>query len=243
MMSDTVLNDGHYLGQRYATARGRIERYFDKTALQAWVQLTSDTPVGRIRTTVRQGRDRMRATLLAWIPDDLRGCRVLDAGCGSGALSVEAAKRKAQVIAVDISGSLVEIAQKRAPVDLDPAISFNVGDMLDPALGVVDYAVAMDSLIHYDARDVAGALARLAPRVRRSIVFTVAPRTPALTVMHAIGRLFPRGNRAPSIVPVTLSGLAREMEKHPALSGFRISRTERITSGFYMSQAVELVRA
>ena len=242
-MSDTVLNDGGELGRRYAAARGRIERYFDKTAFQAWAQLTSDTPVGRIRTTVRRGRDRMRATLLNWLPADLAGCRVLDAGCGSGALSVEAARRSADVLAVDVSASLIEIARTRAPADLAPAIAFTVGDMLDPAFGAVDYAVAMDSLIHYDTRDVAGALARLAPRVRRSIVFTFAPRTPALTIMHAVGRLFPRGNRAPSIVPVTLAGLARAMEKHPALADFRIARTERITSGFYMSQAVELTRA
>jgi magnesium-protoporphyrin O-methyltransferase len=241
-MSDAVLDNGHDLGRRYAAARGRIERYFDKTAFQAWAQLTSDTPVGRIRTTVRRGRDRMRATLLNWLPDDLAGCRVLDAGCGSGALSVGAASRRAEVLAVDVSASLIDIARIRAPADLRHAISFTVGDMLDPALGVFDYAVAMDSLIHYDSRDVAGALARLAPRVRRSIVFTFAPRTPALTVMHAVGRLFPRGNRAPSIVPVTLSGLAREMKKHTALADFRIARTERITSGFYMSQALELTR-
>ena len=36
----------------------------------------------------------------------------------------------------------------------------------------------------------------------RSIVFTFAPRTPALSVMHAVGRLFPRGDRAPAIEPV-----------------------------------------
>jgi hypothetical protein len=35
--------------------------------------LTSDAPVGRIRATVRAGRDRMRATLLSWLPQDLRG--------------------------------------------------------------------------------------------------------------------------------------------------------------------------
>ena len=32
--------------------------------------------------------------------------------------------------------------------------------MLDPALGRFDHVVAMDSLIHYDGRDIARALAR-----------------------------------------------------------------------------------
>ncbi|HIJ62025.1 MAG TPA: magnesium protoporphyrin IX methyltransferase, partial [Rhodospirillaceae bacterium] len=74
----------------FAERRGRIEAYFDRTALEAWRQLTSDAPVSRIRATVRAGRERMRSELLAWLPDDLGGLRLLDAGCGTGALSFEA---------------------------------------------------------------------------------------------------------------------------------------------------------
>ena len=87
----------------YVERRGKIEDYFDRTAVQAWARLTSDAPVGRIRATVRAGRDRMRATLLDWLPADLRGMRLLDAGCGTGALAVEAAHRGAQVLAIDLS--------------------------------------------------------------------------------------------------------------------------------------------
>ncbi len=70
----------------YQHRRGEIEHYFDRTAAQTWARLTSDAPVGRIRATVRAGRDRMRATLLSWLPHDLHGQRILDAGCGTGAL-------------------------------------------------------------------------------------------------------------------------------------------------------------
>ena len=52
----------------YEARRGQIEDYFDRTALKAWEQLTSTAPVGRIRATVRAGRDRMRSTLLAYLP-------------------------------------------------------------------------------------------------------------------------------------------------------------------------------
>ena len=58
--------------------------YFDRTATKAWERLTSDAPVSRIRQTVREGRDRMRALMLSRLPADLRGARVLDAGCGTG---------------------------------------------------------------------------------------------------------------------------------------------------------------
>ena len=99
--------------QVYEQRRDRIEAYFDRTAMKAWEQLTSDAPVSRVRATVREGRDRMRATLLQWLPDDLYGLRILDAGCGTGALAVEAARRGAQVVAIDLSPSLVDVAARR----------------------------------------------------------------------------------------------------------------------------------
>ena len=79
----------------YHERRGQLEDYFDRTAVDAWSRLTSDAPVGRIRATVRAGRDQMRRTLLDLLPQDLAGLRVLDAGCGTGALSVELARRGA----------------------------------------------------------------------------------------------------------------------------------------------------
>ncbi|HEX4510332.1 MAG TPA: RsmD family RNA methyltransferase, partial [Burkholderiaceae bacterium] len=91
----------------YLSRRGEIELYFDRTAAQAWARLTSNLPLGRIRSSVRAGRDRMRETLLGWLPDDLSGRRVLDAGCGTGALAIEAARRGAQVVAIDLSPTLV----------------------------------------------------------------------------------------------------------------------------------------
>ena len=83
------------------------------------------------------------------------GDAVLDAGCGTGALAIEAARRGAHVVAVDLSPTLIGLARERAPRDLGTgAVEFRVGDMLDPALGRFDYVVAMDSLIHYPAPDI-----------------------------------------------------------------------------------------
>ena len=63
----------------YVNRRSQLEHYFDRTAAETWSRLTSDAPVSRIRATVRAGRDRMRATLLEWLPADLAGVRLLDA--------------------------------------------------------------------------------------------------------------------------------------------------------------------
>lgn len=228
----------------YQQRRGQIETYFDRTAAEAWKRLTSDAPVGRIRATVRAGRDRMRRTLLDWLPQDLRGARLLDAGCGTGALSVEAARRGAHVVAIDLSPTLVELARDRLPRDLGAGrIDLHVGDMLDPALGRFDHVVAMDSLIHYAAPDAVRVLTGLCTRTSGSVVFTFAPRTPALAVMHAVGRLFPRGDRAPAIEPIADVTLKRLIGAERGLAGWRVGRTERIVSGFYTSQAMELLPA
>jgi magnesium-protoporphyrin O-methyltransferase len=225
----------------YIQQRGRIETYFDRTAAQAWARLTSDAPVGRIRATVRAGRDRMRATLLSWLPDDLTGLRLLDAGCGTGALALEAAARGAQVVAIDLSETLVTLARERASEH--PAsrnIEFMSGDMLAESLGTFDHVVAMDSVIHYRAGDAMQVLSGLAQRTRASIVFTFAPRTPLLTVMHTVGRAFPKGDRAPAIVPISPRALVRGVATESTMNDWRCARTQRISSGFYTSQAMEL---
>jgi magnesium-protoporphyrin O-methyltransferase len=228
----------------YQHRRDQLEEYFDRTAVEAWAKLTSDAPVGSIRATVRAGRDRMRATLLSYLPDDLTGHRVLDAGCGTGALSLEAARRGAEVVAVDLSPTLVSLARERTELpDGAGSIDFRVGDMQAPGLGSFDWVVAMDSFIHYQANDLVGLVEQMTARARHGVAFTFAPRTPLLSVIHLVGKAFPRGNRSPDIVPISESSLRRALEGDPALRGFELGRSERIASGFYTSQTMELVRA
>ena len=232
------------MSDSYLERRGEIETYFDRTAAAAWSRLTSDAPVSGIRATVRAGRDRMRATLLGFLPDELRGMRLLDAGCGTGALAVEAARRGADVTAVDISPTLIGIARERLPERLgDGRIQFIAGDMLDKKLGSFDHVVAMDSLIHYSLPDMVGMLARLAEMSRGGIHFTYAPRTRALAAMHMVGKIFPRSDRSPRIVPHATDSLQNAIRHHQRLGGWRLGRDSRIASGFYISHAQELTRA
>jgi magnesium-protoporphyrin O-methyltransferase len=227
----------------YDERRGRLETYFDTTAVDAWAQLTSDAPVSRIRATVRLGRDRMRGVFMSWLPANLKGASLLDAGCGTGALAVATARRGALVTAIDIAGNLVSLARERAPAGLSPgSVDFRVGDMLSPDLGSFSHVAAMDSLIHYPTREIVSVLAALAQRTSRSIIFTFAPRTPMLSVMHAAGLLFPRADRAPAIEPVEEDRLRKAIAAEPSLADWRVGRTARISSGFYKSQAMELVR-
>lgn len=231
------------MASSYLERRGQIEHYFDRTAADAWARLTSDAPVSRIRATVRAGRERMRDTLLGWLPQDLRGARLLDAGCGTGALAVAAAERGADVLAIDLSPTLVELARERLPRQVGAGrVEFRVGDLSDPTLGDFDFVVAMDSLIHYRCADAVALLENLGPRTRAAMLFTVAPRTAALTAMHAVGRLFPRGDRAPAIEPVGEQALVRAIAAAPGLSGWSMTRSRVVAAGFYISRACEIVR-
>ncbi|MEM9222681.1 MAG: magnesium protoporphyrin IX methyltransferase [Pseudomonadota bacterium] len=233
-------------GESYAKKRDALEHYFDRTAADAWRALTSDEKVSRIRATVRAGREDMRRRIMARLGENLSGRHLLDAGCGTGALSLEAARRGGTVTAIDVSPTMVDIARERAgdgeAEDVAAAVTFRAGDMVNEAKGPFDHVVAMDSLIHYELSDILSALTTWAPLVTRSIVFTFAPRTPALTLKHAVGALFPRGQRAPEIAPVGERKLRNALGAEPDLKSFALAHTERVSSGFYTSQLVELSR-
>ncbi len=228
----------------YVARRGQLHTYFDRTAADAWAKLTSDAPLSKIRATVRAGRDTTRATILGWLPADLTGRRVLDAGCGTGTLAADLARRGADVVAIDLSPTLVDLGRERIDAHFGlegrGSIEFRSGDMLDAALGRFDHVVAMDSLIHYRAADMAEAVARLAARTSASMVFTFAPRTPALTLLHAAGQLFPRADRSPAIEPIRPGTIRRRLGR-VLPPGASLGRTNRVATGFYISQALEVV--
>lgn len=213
----------------YDATRTRVASYFDGTATRVWERLTSDAPVSRIRQTVREGRDTMRAMMLSQLPEDLRGARVLDAGCGTGAATAELAARGADVVAIDISPKLVEIAAKRLPEGLAGRVDFRSGDMLSAALGRFDHVIAMDSLIYYTRPDLEAALDSLSARAGQ-IVFTLAPRTPLLMTMWHAGRLFPRADRSPTMIP----------HDHRRINVSGLSRVGRVSRGFYISECLRV---
>lgn len=215
----------------------RVEAYFDGAATRAWDQLTSDAPVSRIRQSVRRGRAAMQRLILSHLPADLTGMRILDAGCGTGQMTQALAMRGAEVVAVDISPSLVEIARRRLPEHLSRHVSFRADDMLRADLGQFDHCVAMDSLLYYDCTQLARAVTLLGGRTSGRLLFTVAPRTPLLMAMWQIGRLFPRSDRAPGMVPQCPSNLAGVLS-HQCANG-TLRTHERVAAGFYISQALE----
>ena len=91
-----------------------------------------------------------------------------------------------------------------------------------------------------------GACARFACRLPTSsegMPRNGASRTPALAAMHTVGKLFPKSDRAPAIEPVAPAALSAALAGSRRLASWRRARTERVASGFYTSQAMELVAA
>jgi magnesium-protoporphyrin O-methyltransferase len=219
--------------------RSKLETYFDRTALDAWAAMTSEAPVSKIRATVRAGRQEMRDTLLSWLPQDLSGRRILDAGCGTGMLAIEVARRGGDVVGIDVSPQLIEIGKERLPEDVKGKISLHAGDMLDAGFGDFDHIVSMDVLIHYESDQIAAATAKLAERTRHSMLFTFAPGTPLLRTARAIGQFFPKSDRSPSIIPVAHDLLKARLSR--SVPQAKLGRDQRISRGFYTSHAQEVL--
>lgn len=228
----------------YIKRRDEIQTYFDRTALDAWKRLVSNEKVSGVRATVRAGRDAMRQAILDRFAEDLSGWRILDAGCGAGPLAIELAHRGADVLGVDLSPQMVEHANEALPaIRNGGSVRLVAGDMLAAENGTFDAVVSMDALIHYSGEEATAAVAGLAQRTRRQMVFTLAPRTGFLAAMHKLGGLFPRNDRSPSIHPVVIGQMMNRMLEREDMQDWSRGKTARISSGFYISEAQELVRS
>ncbi|MDA9689099.1 magnesium protoporphyrin IX methyltransferase [Betaproteobacteria bacterium] len=233
------------LEQEYQDKRHQIAQYFDKTAVKAWDRLTSnDENLNFIRESVRKGRERMQHHILERFGENLSGKSVLDAGCGTGNLAMDLVTRNANVVAVDISPSLIKIARERFSRNdqckHDGELKFVWGDMLDPSFGDFDHIVLMDSTIHYKSANAIALVNELCKRANESIIFTFVPLTPLLAVKFALGKFFPKSERAPAVEPSSEDAICNLISQN--LNGWEISGMKRVSTYFYASQAVELRR-
>ena len=219
----------------YLAKRARLENYFNEVSSDAWDKLTSNEPVSFVRQLVREGREKMQAAIIEKLPKDLRGTRILDAGCGTGVLSRMLDEKGAEVVGVDISEKLIEVAKNRS--SLNKNIEYFAGDMKEQSFGNFDYIIAMDSLIHYSTEDVISSIADFSNRANNSVLFTVIPSTFALRTKLQLGKYFPKSERSPEVVPIGW-GQLHQLEAHGIKAS--LSKIKRIKSFFYVSEAWEL---
>ena len=219
----------------YLAKRARLENYFNEVSSDAWDKLTSNEPVSFVRQLVREGREKMQIAILEQLPHDLKGMRILDAGCGTGVLSRMLDERGAEVVGVDISDKLIDVAKNRSAANKN--IEYFSGDMKEQSFGNFDYIIAMDSLIHYSPEDTVSSISEFSKRANNSVLFTVIPSTFVLRTKLRLGKCFPRSERSPEIVPIELDKL-RQLEA--IKSNASLKKIARIKRFFYVSEAWEL---
>ena len=219
----------------YLAKRARLENYFNEVSSDAWDKLTSNEPVSFVRQLVREGREKMQTAIIEKLPKDLKGTRILDAGCGTGVLSRMLDEKGAEVVGVDISEKLIEVAKNRS--SLNKNIEYFAGDMKEQSFGNFDYIIAMDSLIHYSTEDVISSIADFSSRANNSVLFTVIPSTFFLNSKLLLGKFFPKSERSPEVVPIEWG----QLEQLEALKiNASLTKIKRIKSFFYVSEAWEL---
>lgn len=107
---------------------------------------------------------------------DVKGLRVLDAGCGTGYLSIKLAQRGASVVSIDHSSGMIEVARRNAAQARVP-LEFHIASCskMTPVMGEsVDRIVS--NYVLMDLPDMRGAIEEfhrvLRPGGRAAVVFS-----------------------------------------------------------------------
>jgi ubiquinone/menaquinone biosynthesis C-methylase UbiE len=101
--------------------------------------------------------------LKTWLPSGYG--RVADLGCGTGTLSVLLAQDGAEVIGVDLSPAMIDLAMRKAD-DAAVAVRFSVGDASDPDLAAGSFDAVLCRHVLWNLPDPASVLGRWARLLR-----------------------------------------------------------------------------
>lgn len=222
-----------------ARHKAQLRHYFDGVGFARWAAIYGDGELSAIRRSIRTGHTSMLATALGW----LEGATwptptptALDAGCGTGLLTVALAERGFQVTAADLAQQMVVATEAAVTAaGLSERVTCQVSD-LDELAGSYDLVACFDVLIHYPATPFAAMLGHLAARTQTTLIFTYAPYSRFLAAMHRIGGVFPQGQRRTTIQMIPDQLVQQTLQA----CGMELVQTQRISSGFYH---VTLVKA
>lgn len=228
-----------------AAHKTTLQEYFDGQGFERWSSIYGDGEVSGVRRTIREGHIRMLALAEAWMAAHLAVAKdtgavptALDAGCGTGLLSVALAQGGSHVTAVDIAPQMADATSARAQ-DHGVADRVHAGASdLHATSGRFDAVACLDVLVHYPQPAFADLLGHLADRAERTLVFTYAPHKPLLAALHWVGGRFPKGQRRTEIQMIRASEVAATLIAH----GMTIQRSARISHGFYHVTLVEACR-
>ena len=76
--------------------------------------LSPESYSGWRRSTLGETTERLERGLILELLGDVKGCHVLDVGCGDGDFAIELWKRGAKVVGIDASAAMIAAAEARA---------------------------------------------------------------------------------------------------------------------------------
>ncbi len=220
-----------------APHKAQLQTYFNGLGFERWSAIYGQAPVSRIRQTIREGHELMLKQAEAWLLETRIDGTLLDAGCGTGLFTLAMAKRGFAVTAIDIAPRMVQAvrteAQQEGVIDL---ITLMEGD-IETVTGDFDAVVCFDVLVHYPREPFKDLCTFLAQRCNGQgpLIFTYAPYSRILAMLHKVGGWFPKNSRRTEIqmtpdkvVVETLAG-----------AGLKVRRTADISHGFYHVRLLE----
>lgn len=207
----------------------QLQSYFDGVGFERWAAIYGEAPLSRIRRSIRVGHARMLAQAQSWLTESCPAGRLLDVGCGTGLFAVAMAQRGYQVTAVDIAPRMVAAGQRAAQqAGVAERIHFLEGDV-KTVMERFDAVVCFDVLVHYPQPAFATICTQLAQRSDGPLLFTYAPYSRPLALLHWIGGRFPKGQRRTEIQMIPTTTVASILKD----AGMRVQRTQDISHGFY----------
>ncbi len=238
---DTAVTSRDLFAAREPSETGaRVRKYFETSGFSRWTAIYGTGDIPPIWKVIRDGHDRALQTVGSWIASS-KGHTALDAGCGTGNLSIELANHGYEVDAFDVSAPMIHFAKYiNAGRTKGIAPHFMVGDIAALAGRPRSYDVVccLDVLFHYPYAEVTEMLTRLAGLAGHKIVGSFALRTPMNDFWMNVGGRFHAKNR---MTKLHMFGYD-EVERVLYRAGFRITRKERIKFFFYDSFVFEAVR-
>lgn len=233
---------GTRFGEHAPSETGRrVQSYFETSGFSRWTAIYGEGSIPPIWSVIREGHERAMDQVVAWIQDD--GARTaLDAGCGTGALSLRLADCGYRVHGFDVSAPMVSFARYNTQ-DRSRGIApeFFVGNIaaLEAAPRAYELVCCLDVLFHYPYDEVLGMIDKLAGLCSYKLIGSFALRTPANAFWMQIGkRFFHQKNRMTNMHLLSYD----QVEQAFYRAGFRVSRTHRVKRFFYDSYVFEAIR-
>lgn len=218
--------------------KARLRHYFDGVGFERWSAIYGEAELSPVRRSIRTGHTAMLAEAEAWLASMPTLSSALDVGCGTGLFSMALARRGMQVTAVDLAPQMVAAtAAAAAAAGLADRVRCQEA-AIDDLRGSFGLVTCFDVLIHYPPALFVPLLQHLVGLCADTLLFTYAPETPLLAVLHRIGGVFPHSQRRTAIEMIPAPVVRATLEG----CGMRVGRTRRVSSGFYHVTLVEALR-